>query len=102
MNNIEIKVILPAKLIPDGSSVTKVNGQYEYTLRDCLRIYPEKESGVAPIIVKAEKGTKFLVAGNSVDHMSAICGDKELVWQTDLVSLRVYLDRKMKEMGDND
>lgn len=85
----DIQVILPANRIPTGSKVSKPNGGFEYTLLDMLKIYAEKESGIAPVIVKSENDCRFIVRG---DHMNAVAGDRELIWHTDTRTLIDYLE----------
>jgi len=97
----DIKVIVPAKEIPDDALVTKVNGTAQYTLQSKIVIYPDSSSqNKAPTVIKVESGSKFIVGGNRIDSISAIDENKELVWHTDTYELQRYLERKNDSEND--
>ena len=80
----EIKVVLPARDIPLGETVTKVTGEKPYKLIDTVKFYGDD----APENVVAEKGVLFLVSEGQINIIPA---DKELAWRVDEMDLLYWL-----------
>lgn len=79
--NLNISLILPAKLIPDESTVTKRTGLKEYTLRSSIKIVPYIENGDEyvkndPVEVTSE-GSLFLIDGNPYGPYGYTCISEE-------------------------
>lgn len=66
-----IEILLRVSKIPDGSIVTKVTGEKQYTLKREIRIYGDGEFRS----IKADLDTAFLVAA---DTINAVPGDMNL------------------------
>lgn len=89
-----MKVLIQARSIPVGSSVTKKTGEKPYTLRDDVKIYgATREQGEAKSAemreLKADEGTRFLISQNG--DISIISGDVELLWHVSEETLYEYL-----------
>jgi hypothetical protein len=69
----ELKVLLAASLIPDGSDVSKRTGEQVYTLKKNLTVYSDTE-GKSPVVMEG-----FFLVGprGSINQVS---GDKLLHW----------------------
>ena len=67
-----MKVIVGAKYIEDGTTVTKVKGTKEYTLRRSIKIYGENLQEI-----KCSDECVFLV--DSTGNIDMISNDKELI-----------------------
>lgn len=78
-----MKLILEAKSIPVGSTVTKKTGEKEYTIRDDIKIYgstsPEQKETLREL--KADAGTRFMVSNDG--NINIIQGDLELIWHVE-------------------
>jgi len=83
-----ITVILPAKEIPLGSTVTKRTGTYKFKLADSITIYHE---GGNKQLVTADDGNRFLLPNGDSRSISSISGQTELAWTTDTETLMQYL-----------
>ena len=82
-----IKVLLPASMIPVGSTVTKRTGEKEYQIVDKLRIFgPENERKE----LNAADGCRFLTTFGGDTNM--VSRDTILGWNVDAWKLRNYLD----------
>jgi hypothetical protein len=81
----DLKVILPLKDIPEGNTVTKINGTAEYIVRDKLDIY-HLTIGSLEKTLHADGGCRFLVAKES-GYISVCPPDKELVWHAEFWQL---------------
>ena len=68
----KMKVIVEANHIHDGTTVTKVKGTKEYTLRRSIKIYGENRQEI-----KCDENCVFLV--DSTGNVDMISGDKELI-----------------------
>lgn len=68
----EMKVIVRAEFIEDGTTVTKVKGQKPYTLRRSIKIYGENRREI-----KCDPDCVFLM--DSDGNIDMISGDKELM-----------------------
>ncbi|AFC21526.1 hypothetical protein GAP32_078 [Cronobacter phage vB_CsaM_GAP32] len=67
-----MKVIVEANYIEDGTTVTKVKGTKEYTLRRSIKIYGENHREI-----KCDEDCVFLV--DSTGNINMISQDTELV-----------------------
>lgn len=74
-----IKVILPARKIPEGSTVTKLTGTVKYEVHDSVVIYGTDGEKVE---IKADEGCRYLCHPGRVE-INAIQEDKELIWEVD-------------------
>lgn len=86
---ITIDVLLPAGDIPDGSTVTKRTGAKEYTLKQKIKIYADKDSGTSPQVLEAD-GVKYLTGDGAIN---AISDNVVLVWKTTTGELHSFLDK---------
>ena len=77
----DVKVILPARIIPLGSTVTKRTGTKEYVLRDRITVY---DNGDSKQEIIASDGAVYL---SSEGCANAIASETNLVWHTDINSL---------------
>ena len=89
-----IKLLLPAKRIPIGSTVTKKTGQVELTLCDSVTIYCSDGSQPRQTI-KANAGAVFL--RDERGNYNAISDETELVWTMDMEDLRDWADNELEE-----
>jgi len=82
-----MKLILPAREIPVGSTVTKVTGNVTYVIRDSIKIYgtPEVQQEI-----KATDGVRFIV--NERGDINAVSGNTELAWVVSTEQLSRWLD----------
>lgn len=72
-----IKVVMPAHMIPDGSTVYKKTGTYRHTLKTSLLIY--LISGKNPKKIKHSiKNSVFLIGHRG--GINEVKGDIELIW----------------------
>lgn len=80
------RIILPAKQIPIGSTVTKVKGSKEYKLVNGLVIYRKRpdwdvdKTRPSKIEVFGEDDEIMLVPTDGSGYANIEQGDKELVW----------------------
>lgn len=81
-----LKVILPAALIPLGSTVSKRTGRAQYTLGDRLRLFSPNEAKKEII---AQEGTRFLIGTGDAN---AISDTTELVWEINEEDLLFWLE----------
>lgn len=87
-----MKLIIAAKEIPTGSTVTKRNGEVEYIIRDNIDVY--QIDGKKIEIGPNKKEVRFLVTQGSI-HI--IPWDTELVWITTLSNLHTFIN--LLELG---
>lgn len=82
-----MKLILPAREIPGGSTVTKVTGNVTYVIRDSIKVYgtPEVQQEI-----KAIDGVRFIV--NERGDINAVSGNTELAWVVSTEQLGRWLD----------
>ena len=80
-----IKILLPARLIPIGSNVTKRTGEKVYTIKNEIRFFGGEDKFPT---IRSDKDTRFLVADNSIVVVS---GETELLWEVDSDTLKCYL-----------
>lgn len=92
-----MKVVMHAGDIPDGATITKRTGQKEYTLKDKIVVYTDKESTAAAITLQTP-GVKYLTGDSSIN---AVSSDVELVWHTDLTALHRYLGDILDRLDSN-
>lgn len=85
-----LKVILPAALIPLGSTVSKRTGRAQYTLGDRLRLFSSNEAKKEII---AQEGTRFLIGTGDAN---AIPDTTELVWEIEEESFLDFLERRQE------
>ena len=78
----EIKIILPAKDIPENATVHKKGGTYLYDLRSDLRV-----AGKTLTTFKS----KYMFDVKRTNMISVIPEDTELVWVTTPERLHAYL-----------
>lgn len=82
-----MKVIVEAKYIEDGITVTKVKGTKEYTLRRSIKIYGENHKEI-----NCDENCVFLVDGTG--NINMISQDTELV-------VHVYPEDLMYDIQDS-
>lgn len=65
-------VLLPISEVPDGMTVTKRTGKKEYTLKSSIKIHGNLKDKISTQEIKAESGTRFLVAseGGGINAVS--------------------------------
>lgn len=80
-----------ASEIPLGSTVTKKNGEKQYTIRDCVKIYGDNDPNRQREL-RADDGTRFLISDSG--DINVINGDTELVWHVSHCDLYLYLGVK--------
>lgn len=83
----KIEVILNASLIPEDSTVRKTGGTYRYIIK--------KEFNVRGQIIAPYRYERFLVDDRF--NITALSGDTELVWITDVNTLKQYLEERFPE-----
>lgn len=86
-----LKVILPAKMIPDNSTVTKINGHTKLLLVSNIPVYSEDVGGKC-LVINAE-GVKYLVGG--IGGITAIKDDQQLVWHVPDSDLLQWLNNRL-------
>jgi hypothetical protein len=85
-----LKVLLPIKNIPDGSRVTKPNGQKPYIVRSSIKIYTTIHGGDR--VIEADHGTRFILPeGEGQGSINAVSGDAEHLWHTTVEDFHQYL-----------
>ena len=87
-----LRILLPAKQIPNGSMVSKKNGAYTYTLTHSLKAYPESvKSG-------EERGEMIEIKGlflhGNRGNINQVKPDTELHWHVDAEWLVDHLQRR--------
>jgi len=87
-----IKMVLPAGEIDLDATVTKVTGTKRYTLTDKISMYDAQGK---PTPINAGDGTRFLVAGTSINIVPAT---QELLWELDVDTALGFLEA---QCGDN-
>jgi hypothetical protein len=85
-----IRVVMQAKDIPDGATVSKKTGMLQYTVRRELRVYYDKHKDAEPTVLKAQDGAVFLV-GREGD-INAYDRDTELLWFAPIEELAAMLE----------
>lgn len=94
--DIKLKILLPAELIPLGSTVTKAYGASSYILKNEIRLYKE-EGGTQ--VIQAEDDCRFLAGANG--NVNVVPGDRQVMWQTTVEALEDWLDNlREAEEGD--
>jgi len=88
-----MKLILPARHIPEGSTVTKRNGTNKYTLVRKIRIFPEK-SGQAREELTAKDGCVFLV--NGIGDVNTHAPTTEFVWEADDEEVLLFVRERLE------
>ena len=86
-----LKLILPAKLIPEKSVVTKKTGEKEYILTKSIKIYDQV--GKSNQVINANDGTVFLVDGENINVHS---GETLMCWVVDESSLLRWLEERQE------
>lgn len=91
-SNTQIRIILPAGDIPDGSTVSKRTGEAKFTLVHKLVIYtyPQKELGKLPNVIQG-----FFI--NNSRSISQVSPDTELVWYTTPDELLMCVEKSYVE-----
>lgn len=90
----EIKVILPAGLIPTDSIVRKITGTYTYKLSRQFKIYPDNNG--SPEVIDAKDGSAFLIScENTRSDINCVSGNTELVWLTTEEQLYLWLSERI-------
>lgn len=90
----QIKVILPASLIPTDAIVTKITGTYRYKVSRKITIYPDKDT--IPEVINAEDGNAFLISCNEPRaDINCISSTTELVWLTTEDELYLWLSERV-------
>jgi hypothetical protein len=83
-----IKILLPAKQIPHGSTVSKKTGSYTLTLNHRVRIFvPNDISDFA-----AQEIQGFFLQGAPQADLNQIDGDTELHWHVGAEDFKDYLE----------
>ena len=85
-----MRVIMPAKDIPDGARVTKKTGMVQYILRRELRVFHDKHKDAEATLLKAQDGSVFLLGGEG--DINAYDRDTELVWFAPVEELATMLE----------
>lgn len=83
----KIEVILNASLIPEDSTVRKTGGTYRFIIK--------KEFDIRGQIIAPYRYERFLVDDRF--NITALSGDTELVWITDVNTLKQYLEERFPE-----
>lgn len=91
----EIAVILPARAIPNGSTVTKRTGKAEFTLVDRITIYADKNVDTKPQQIEAGPGVMFLIGPRG--GINAISDQTKLVWITNVEMLIDHLQAEIPQ-----
>lgn len=87
--NDTLKILLPAKQIPHGSTVMKRTGHYQLTLSHEIRIFvPNKQEEMQPQFIKG-----FFLQGAPQADLNQIAGDTELLWVTTAEYFMDYLEK---------
>lgn len=86
----EMKVIVRAEFIEDGTTVTKVKGQKTYTLKRSIKIYGENRREI-----KCDPGCVFLM--DSDGNIDMVPGDRELVVHVHPEDLMYDIQEAMEE-----
>jgi len=75
-----MKLLIEAKQIPNGATVSKKTGDCVYTLRDEIKIWgtctPENMDTLKEL--RSDKETRFMISENG--NINVVSGDKELLW----------------------
>lgn len=93
-----LRVILPAKSIPEGSTVTKPSGIKRYVLRDAIRVWTQSPVGMhveedsAHAFIQSE-GVRYLFAENGGDII-AVTDSILLTWMVEANRLRRWLNEE--------
>lgn len=85
-----MKVIVRAEFIEDGTTVTKVKGTKEYTLRRSIKIYGENRKEI-----KCDEDCVFLV--DNTGNIDMIPGDRELIVHVHPEDLMYDIQEAMEE-----
>lgn len=88
----ELKVILPARHIPNNATVTKVTGEKRYTIRAAVHYY--SAMGRKDTIVPSN-GHLFIVASNG--DINEVTLDQRLCWCANVLELHEHLTEIMRE-----
>lgn len=88
----EIKILLPAHKIPDGSIVTKPTGEKEYTLSTNLKFFSNNKGECNKYNITAEKGTLMLINN---DNINIINENAILAWVTSFPALHDEFERDL-------
>ncbi len=82
----KIKVVLPARKIPDQSVVSKERGTNTYKLYRSMQLYDLTKN---PVTFTSSDGAVFLIPERIQGNASfdTVSGSQELVWHTDTITL---------------
>jgi len=80
-----MKVIMKAREIPLGSTITKIRGAKEYIINDRIRIFDTEFKEI-----KSSDGARFITSGNA--DINVVSCDSELVWHVEPRALIEYLE----------
>lgn len=81
------KVMLPLSEIPEGSTVSKVTGQVEFTVRDTIIVYNEDRTRQT---LTPHDGCRFLLGDRGV--IGAYSGKTEFHWHATAEELYQYFE----------
>jgi hypothetical protein len=86
-----MKLLIEARLIPEGSTVVKKTGSKEYSIFNSVTIW----SGESKQIINAENGARMITDGSG--SINAVDGSTELVWIVDEETLISFLEDSREE-----
>jgi hypothetical protein len=81
-------VLMYAKDVPLGSTVTKRTGAKEYTISDQVRIF-HADQKTKPTVIPAVDGARFIASGTD---FNAVAPETVLVWIVEPEALAEYLE----------
>jgi hypothetical protein len=79
--NTQIKVLLPAKFIPNGATVSKVSGTKPYVLSRGLKLYTNGTESQTRDVVPAAN-TVFLLDAERCESINQLGAETVLSWHT--------------------
>lgn len=97
----EIKLIMPAGLIPEGSKVTKPSGHKVYIIVDEIRIFPADGSSETRKVIGSDEGCRFIVpeTPHSAD-INIVRSHSLMAWVTTVEEARDALDAMIESEED--
>lgn len=94
MDTENLVLIVPVGDIPDGSCVTKVNGQKEFVVKKSFRLWSEVD-GQKAIPIQIAEGCVVLVAKDTGDA-SVVAGTTQMKWRISLRALVGWSEEMQK------
>ena len=87
----KLKLLLPAKDIPDESIVTKLTGEKRYVIRSFIKIFGGTNHTNE---IKCDDNTKFILSIDIFPSINAISGETALLWEVESDELINFLQEK--------